>query len=167
MASKYYYLISSLPYLKIDNKLLITSDSFLGECSKWLALPDLALLSKIDLNDFHPSQDDPPVLGAWKEFDLQLRTDLAVARGQKQSAYNEKPPSSVSSILSQENPLLMERELLRIRWSLLDELESGNYFDLNVLILYYLKLQILERLATFDKEKGQKRLDEICEVTYA
>ena len=44
--------------------------------------------------------------------------------------------------------------LLRHRWSLLDDFEVGHYFDIERLIIYYLKLQILWRKQQFNREDG-------------
>ena len=60
----------------------------------------------------------------------------------------------------------MEQMIERIRWNFLDSLESGNFFDLNFLVIYFLKIQILERLQSFDKEKGKKVFEAMCEVKY-
>ena len=49
----------------------------------------------------------------------------------------------------------------------LEEKEFGYHFDMNTLMLYCLKLQILERLAAFEKEKGKTRFERLAEVRYA
>ncbi len=51
----------------------------------------------------------------------------------------------------------MEQHLAQRRWEFIDEAEFRYHFDLHRLILYYLKLKILERLASFEKDKGQEK----------
>ena len=60
----------------------------------------------------------------------------------------------------------MEEALERIRWDFLEGKTAENMFDINWLVLYFLKLQIAERLTTFDKDKGESFFYELCEVKY-
>ena len=59
------------------------------------------------------------------------------------------------------SPLAAEGVLDRARWSWLEELESGHYFDGERLALYLLKLRILERRARFVKDLGSARFEEL------
>ncbi len=69
-------------------------------------------------------------------------------------------------VFEEPTPLLMERKLEKKRWDFIEEKEFGRYFDINTLILYFLKLQILERLSLFEKEKGKARFERLSEVTH-
>jgi len=166
MINKYYYLVSSLPYLKLGQENLVSSEVFLPECKKWLSKKDIEVLSGASLGDFTVTLEDGPVLRAWKEFDFALRTELASARRVIKHGSNEKPGLMAKRALDEATPLLMEQALARIRWSRLDELEAGNFFDVNFLVLYFLKLQIIERLKLFDKANGEKMFQGVCEVNY-
>ena len=53
-----------------------------------------------------------------------------------------------------------------MRWDYLADKELSFLFDINSLILYFLKLQILERIDSFDKDKGERFFYNICEVNY-
>ena len=55
------------------------------------------------------------------------------------------------------NPLDIERQLIILRWRYLEEQDAGHHFDINFLVIYFLKLQLLQRLFIFDKEKGRER----------
>jgi len=59
------------------------------------------------------------------------------------------------------NPLEAESLLNRARWQFLEQLEVGHYFDVERLVVYSLKLQLLERIALYDREKGRERFEEI------
>jgi len=55
-----------------------------------------------------------------------------------------------------ESPLSGEDILNRARWSHLDELEVGHFFDLDRVIVYYLRLQILARRRIFTRSEGER-----------
>ena len=136
------------------------------ECGKWLSKKDLDTLSHINIGDFIAQPDDILIVKIWKEFDFGLRKELALARNNIKNNRHEKPAPLAKIILEQAHPLLMEQELERIRWAFLDSLEAGNFFDINFLIVYFLKIQILERLRMFNKEKGKKAFESMCEAAY-
>jgi hypothetical protein len=54
-----------------------------------------------------------------------------------------------------EDPLEGELSIEREKWSFLERLETGHFFDLEALVAYALKLQILERRALFEAERGE------------
>lgn len=59
------------------------------------------------------------------------------------------------------SPLMAEEILNKARWRYLDELEFGHYFDIERLVIFFIKLQILERISLFDTEKGRDALDAV------
>jgi hypothetical protein len=66
----------------------------------------------------------------------------------------------------QESPLQAEELLNRARWSYLDELEVGHYFDIEKILVYALRLQILARKALFEEDKGVEMFQKVyAEVT--
>jgi len=67
----------------------------------------------------------------------------------------------VVSAAQADNPLLVERRIDLARWEKLEELELQHYFDLQFLIVYYLKLQILNKWDSIRAEKGRAVLDEL------
>ena len=166
MVNKYYYLVSSLPYLRFAQQPPMGKESFLRESNKWLKPHDMDILSAASINDFSIRQEDSSVIKQWKEFDLGLRTELALARNNTRHNRHEKPGPLAKTALDAPNPLLMEQALEQIRWEFLDSLEWGNFFDLNFLVVYFLKIQILERLQMFDKEKGEHVFESMCEAGY-
>lgn len=166
MSNKYYYLIASLPYLMPDKAQPVMKKDFLSECSKWLSASDFGKLESIDIERSDIRADDLPLLAGWKRFDLNLRTELADFRKKGRKDKNYPVPSILKDIFEQENPLFMEKAIAQKRWNFIDECEFGNHFDLNFLTLYFLKLQILERIARFDKEKGRDAFEDICEVRH-
>ncbi len=165
MQNKYYYLVSSLPLLQFDEKSGILKKEFLSECGKWLSPPEFNILKTVDIDSSKIPSNNKQILRQWKMFDSSLRDDLSKARQITQGAIDERLPASMLSVFNKETPFLMEKELARKQWVMLDELESGSYFDMNILIIYFLKLQILERFAAFNKDEGVRVFESACEVT--
>ena len=75
-------------------------------------------------------------------------------------------PSLVEQALRDPSPLKVEMHLLETRWQFLTDSESCHHFDLTVLMIYGLKLQILERMQKFDEEKGERVLNRIYERSF-
>lgn len=137
MSNTYYYLIASLPHLAFSDAPPISREKFLEECAKWLTPSDFTKLSE-------------GALEGWKDFDFGFREEIKEAR-----------EARGKSILGETSPLLMEKKFEEERWNFLEDREIGRHFDLETLVIYFLKLQILERLASFDTEKGKVLFESI------
>ena len=161
---KYYYLISQLPLLYFDKETYIDIDSFLEESHKWMKQSDFNCLKVIDINHTHLRKSDHPVHRAYKEFEIDLRTELAEYRKARKEGHGYKSSLFPETITKENNPLEAEKELMRIRWEFIEELKTGHHFDFGFLVLYYLELQILARLEAFDKEKGMEKFKQYTEV---
>jgi hypothetical protein len=66
------------------------------------------------------------------------------------------PEAIARNAFHQESPLAGELMIQRGRWGILDELEFGHYFDLERLIVYKLKLEILENKAGIRIPEGKE-----------
>lgn len=161
---RYYYFVSQLPFLKFNERTYLNREDFLTEAKKWLVNRDFAILSQTDINDFYPRRRDPSVLKEYKNFEKTLREGLRVLRKASGEDKKYRPFAFLRTILREGSPLDIEKKLLELRWKFIEEKEIDHFFDLEFLILYFLKLQILERLFTFDKDKGTARFDALCEV---
>jgi hypothetical protein len=151
---KYYYLVSLLPTLYFDKEPEISADYFMQELEKWTSKRDFNLLSSLDIKNVSCERSDPSVLQQYKRRESAIRNDLVTWRREKRAGREHKPGSFASSLLKEGNPLVVEKNLLRLRWDFLSERDLDHHFDLETLVIYHLKLQILQRLAQFDKEKG-------------
>ena len=156
---KYYYLIASLPLLKFAEPPSLSREDFMNEAGKWIAKEDLMILSRTDINNFLRAPTDTPLVSRWKDFEYATRLQLAFYRRAKKQNTEYRMRKDLSSIIQESrDPLEIETRLLRVKWDFLEEQEIGHFFDLDFLIVYYLKLQILKRLASFNKEKGKQNL---------
>ena len=163
---EYYYLVASLPYLKFGQDPGVSRNEFLAECEKWLDAEDIAGVISADVNELEPRAEERSVVREWKRFDLAMREELAKIRLSAKEGSREKVPLLLKDIFEERTPLLAEENIQKKRWDFLEELESGFHFDINVLIIYCLKIQILERMFGFDKEKGREMFKNLCEVKY-
>lgn len=174
MRGQYYYIIASLPHLSLHEPPPLNVEDFLSLCKRHLKRSAFETLRSIK-QEFS-LLDRLPLKAAkrWYEWEGGIRDALARLRAEKLgiSAGEYRRgyiPESIQSDIAREafnadSPLKAEEILNKARWRFLEELEFGNYFNLESLAIYYLKLQILERVSHFDEERGRERLDSILKA---
>lgn len=175
--SQYIYTVASLPTPHFESDNFLSVEEFLEICRRFMGDRDYAELESavVPLN----TEQEPgnPVLAEWHRRKRGLQNQLAVLRAAKreQSADKHLRPDAdgrlhlelpgvleAARAASQEqSPLRAEEVLLRWEWGLLDELEVGHFFDLERLIIYYLRLQVLSRKARFNRPDGEERFKEV------
>ena len=161
---KYYYLVAELPTLFFGKEASITVEKFLEEAQNWMDARDYHILSQVDMNDFDAKKKVNPVYDEFKLFENQIRSDIALWREAQKKNQEYKPSNFPVSMIKEGNPLEIEIRFMEMRWQFIDEMEREHHFDLGYLILYYLKLQILQRFFIFNKEQGLKKFQKLCEV---
>lgn len=166
MANKYYYLVSSLPFIAFDRTPPVTSEYFFRECAKWLTDKDAGALRQATAKNTAAETGGSEFLKEWKQFDVSLKTELSEARAARKTFHPERIHGRAREILDQSTPLDMETRFEKTRWDFLETREVDYHFDLNWLMVYYLKLQITERRAGFDREPARRRFEASCEVSY-
>lgn len=144
----------------------MTKEDFRSECRKWLTRKDQKALFGIDRESSETNAGETAFLREWKEHSLYLKRTLADARFARRHAPERRTSDDAKEILNQATPFDMERSFEKFRWNFLEEREPDYHFDLNWLMSYLLKLSINERLAVFDKEKGWRAFNKVCEVRY-
>lgn len=111
-------------------------------------------------------------LAAWNTFESELRNELVRFRSQrlrkdpalflKKNRSGEpyqtfgRTADTVKNAASESSPWTAERILAQLRWSFIDELIIGHFFDIEWLQGYGLKLRILERIASMTSERGKE-----------
>jgi hypothetical protein len=175
--SQYYYVVASLPLLAYDMEKPYPVDAFVALCGEHLSDRDRRLLAEASLNWQADRTAGTAVLADWWRFDRSLRNELVKLRAARRGEDAERHLQGETELLaaqetarnafSQESPLQAEELLNRAGWSRLDELELGHYFDLEKLIVYYLRLQILERKKAFTPEKGTENFQSIYQSVTA
>lgn len=156
MAS-YYYLIASLPELRTDGDMPITYEEFLTLCQGNVSDSDFELLKNLTLNS-----KEGPLVTEWAKFYEMLTKELNYQRSMNlgktySSAYDKDGiiAQAASSALSAKNPLEAEKILLEYEFENLDSLVGLHMFDAHVLFGYAIKLKLMERLTSFEQDKGK------------
>ncbi len=163
---RYFYLAAQLPFLQFAQPPALERKAFLEEARKWMSSGEFLLLSRSNIDARQIFSDDPFLVREYKIFEKELSSELAGWRQARAAQQESRLLPWLASLISEADPLQAEINLARLRWSMLDQLEAGHYFDLEFLIAFYLKLQILERLSVFDKQKGTEMFDAVCEVKH-
>ena len=164
--SQYFYLVAQLPFLKFSDKPLIDSGEFLLQAAKWLSDSDFKSLAKIKINDFLSDDSDCPLIRKYKAFEKELRAGIANLRQAGASSKEQVVSEEVKKAVGAANPLEVEKQIFYLRWSFIEGLGDNNFFNLDHLKVYFLKLQILETLAEFDKDKGMAVFDALSQAKH-
>jgi len=169
--SQYYFTASSLPLLTIDSKPSITVESFLSTCELHATEKDYNILINSSIKVPANEEALSGVSKSCWEWEKSLRNELAKLRSQKMDISSDLylrdgevvfgTHRLAAEAFKIESPLDAENFLNAGRLDFLDSLSVGHYFDLTFLVIYYLKLQLLNRVSLFDSEKGFEKYKEI------
>ncbi|MFP4483506.1 MAG: DUF2764 family protein [Spirochaetota bacterium] len=175
--AQYYYLVSTLPMLWFDSEKYLSEGDFLEACAARVSQHDYRRLINTELRiDPVAYQPLTHVQSWWYRREVALRNAVARVRA---AALNRDPEESirltpdgrdlgddleviatVREAYSQESPLRREERLLQYRWQLLEEVSVDHFFDLDTLVVYFLKLKILYRRSYFQKDLGNETFDQ-------
>ena len=168
----FFYILPSLPILPFDILPPITYDEFSDLCTYWLNNQDLTQLelARIDIESISQDLVCEPLIKRWIAFENTLRNELVKVRAKalgvseevylrSQTDFETSAVSFIPSALQDASPLKVEKNLIELRWNFLADQEMGHDFDFDALMIYGLKLQLLERLHRFDEERGQSTLN--------
>lgn len=154
MMDKYYYIISQMPDLRFDSPASVDAGRFLTEAEKWLSQKELHIIGGTRLFDREQTGHVPRVYREYRRFEAALRADIAAWREARVSGGDYKPALFPVTLVTEGNPLEIEKKLLKLRWDFLEEAMFGHHFDMGFLILYFLQLQILGKLAEYEQKTG-------------
>lgn len=172
----YYYILSSLPDLLFERPPPLSIDEFLALSSPWLRSDEILQLSmaRVDIEKMSPERLTNAALRRWYAFENTLRNELVKWRAKNldlaadlhlrpEERYDGSAVRQVRRAVADRSPLQVEVSLLRARWAFLSQEEVGHPFDLTALIVYGLKLELLERRHRFDPAMGRQVLERIYE----
>ncbi|MDD4954134.1 MAG: DUF2764 family protein [Candidatus Omnitrophica bacterium] len=157
MSAYYTYLIASLPMLHFAGKPPFSFTHFLGLCRGLIPGEEIGLLSQVEkIEGLVYKGKGAPTLKRRQEFEVALRNELvrirATRRHQDMNKYLRvdgftEPYISRLAMGAYRNTSILESERMldQGRWNMLEEFSCGHYFDFDYLIIYALKLLILER----------------------
>ena len=174
MENQYYYLVSSLPSLFLHETPPIRKDDFLAICKRYVTKSDFVLLESVTLFDSRENETPSVALRSFYNFEYRLRNALSRLRSQKLNINRDEfvrndMPDDLSMPLAEEafhaaSPLMAEEILNKARWRYLDDLEFGHYFDSEKVVIFFIKLQILERIYLFNTQRGREKLDALVDL---
>ena len=155
MAS-YHYLVASLPELRAGGDMPLSYEEFLTCCQSNVSEENFERLKNLTLDS-----TEGPLVSEWAKFYGMLSKELNYQRslnlGKSYSSAFDKDgfiSQVAASALSAKNPLEAEKLLLEYEFENLDSLIGLHMFDDYVLFGYAIKLKLLERLNSFEQEKG-------------
>ena len=184
----YAYIIASLPVLnQEDHPEHFVAEEILAEIREQLSARDNSVLDLL-LEGY-----DPERLGAefyrralahgnrfireWFRFDLDLRNatvaflndslgrpegqDLVLLTEREAEEFPEE--EAVQQVLNRADLLQRERGLDDLRWQKVDELTAMDVFDLELILGFVAKLQIIDRWLKLDPESGRELFRKLVE----
>jgi hypothetical protein len=161
--TQYYYLVASLPMLSFEGPRPFDSPTWLEMCREQVSPDDHAMLARISFSALNALPGDHPVWLAYASWETALRDELAGQRalllGLDPAPFFRDAPfyaglaAQVKEMLGAGTPDTVETALDRRRWACLEELESSQ-FDLGRLVVFRLKLLLLERRSQFLPKPG-------------
>lgn len=174
--AQYYYAVATLPTLALEETSYLSIESFCEFMKEQLTAEDYGYLSRASLDPPAEFGDMPKAYVSFARFVLALRNALSKERAGELGWELEEhlrlddrgetgmtePEAMVRAreALNAENPFRAEEAIIRAQWALLDELEVGRFFNVEKIIIYYLRLQLCERFGDMTIERGVDRYDE-------
>ena len=166
MAFDYYYFVSSLPTLKINDTCGMSSSRFLDLCDRLIdSQRDLHVIKFAKIESFNKTSRNL-ILVQWRNYETEIRNQLVILRARRLErcpdtylrgeSFDVYIRPEIVELFSASTPLDSEDKLFRLRWFLFERLGRWEHYNLNAIILYYLKLQLLERKQRMTKSNGRK-----------
>ena len=156
--------------LSYDIEKPMTEEEFFDSCGSILTEKDYKIVKNAKLIPFEENSANP-VLEKWNSWERSLRNELVKMRAGRKSQDSEKYIASggvetgtieiAREAFQASNPLDAESIINKARWDYLEMLEAGHYFDLGKIIIFFLKVQVLQRKLQINKEKGKAAFSEI------
>ena len=174
----YYYLMAQLPFLIYEQKPPMSSSAFKALVEPLLTESDVALMKclSIDPDPDSAGKEGPsymeslPSTGCgfideWREWERSFRLNLSKHRAVKVRRDNvavaEPSPypqdaaaAAARAVTGESSPLEAEIQIDKARWNAIDSFAGIDYFGINNIYAYFLKLLLLERRQAFNVETG-------------
>lgn len=175
MSRAYYYFAASLPMIDFDNKPPFSVENYLEDCLRLLSRNDFELMNELLTQKELPEYTDDQVVNAWIKFYEGFWNELTWQRAKRagkdpesfirsRANADSRQAEVIQRALKEVDLLEAERILDRFRWEFLNELEKGQFFNFGFLVIYGLKLKILEKYQRIQSSQGQEIFEEIKKV---
>jgi len=159
----YYYFIAQLPYLIYEQKPPMSSKHFKALASDLLEDGDMKIMEYLSFDQVFSANNTCDFVNNWKNWERALRLNLAKERALKLKRevqitdipfFPQEAAITAVKAVDEKSPLDGEILLDKARWNAIDTIAGGDYFSVNNVYAYYLKLLLLERRQAFNTEKG-------------
>ncbi len=175
MKRNYYYTVCSLPAVNFEaDRPPVSWTDYLRICAIEVPPAKVELLGRLGLLPREDMLGKHPVLDQWILFEGGLRNALSRLRSQRLELSEETyeraaypgnfPLEEARKLLGDGTPMETELRIDRMRWNRLEELDHPFEFDLGRLVVYGLKLRVLERRTRFEVKAGESTLGEAVGV---
>ncbi|MCK5802249.1 MAG: DUF2764 family protein [Lentisphaeria bacterium] len=162
--SDYPYLAALLPLLNFGDTEFPSSERFLAEAEKWLDEEEYAILSSASVDDYTAQEHPLELVAEYSRFEYLMRRDVVAFIEARRLGHDHTTTMFPTSHLKDATPLEAERRLLKVRWDYVSTQLTTHHEDLHAFVVYRIKLQILERLASFDRETGAERFERLADI---
>lgn len=173
--TQYYFTGASLPLLQYESKSSsITEEDFINILGSELSLKDRMQVLSFSFDIGYPTDTLSNLGQKFWTSEKNLRNELVRLRTAEKSIdarnYLKDPENDpyiigiANTTFKAESPYEAETIINNWRWTLLCELETGHFYDVDFFTAYYLKLQILNRKNRFSVDEGIKIFNSIYQT---
>jgi hypothetical protein len=161
--------MAQLPFLIYEQKPPMSSTAFRALAESSLTEDDAALFACLSIAPDNITESAPSTgcgfIDDWKEWKRVFSLNLAKYRAvriKRENALMTEPPvypqtaaaAAAKAVTGESSPLEAEILIDKARWSAIDNLAGIDYFGINNVYAYFLKLLLLERRQAFNAEIG-------------
>lgn len=166
--AEYYYFAATLPMLTIGRPVPISYAEFMERAKEHLTKKDYQDLEKAVFSAVSGEASNS-LVREWQAYTSQISRVMAKERADKlgftgyegDSEADKLLRDKVKDIVDNKDPLEGEKALLAMYFDFLSSREGGSPFSSKALMIYALKLQIMERDQAFTEEKGRAEFDSL------
>ena len=178
------YLMSSLPNLSFQNtdetkqRVLGLLQKYAGnvveinpaeildsEAEKFLPPSLFYIFQKINLKNIHEEafqKNRSKVLSAFSKFTFEFKKEIKARRTSQNINEKKTANSDIEKIIGDGTPLEKEIQIMKYQWGKLEEISVGHFADVEALFTYKIKLIILLRWWSFNKENGFEKFTQMA-----
>ncbi|MBI9020190.1 MAG: DUF2764 family protein [Verrucomicrobia bacterium] len=171
---KHWYLVASLPALRLGEKPAMAAAGFRAACAGHLEAEEILMVDAL-LENREPARGAASRL--WNA-EVQLRDAVVRVRAKNRGTdaarfirphegFSVSIEKMVTDAFTRPNPLEREMELDRARWTLADELALTDAFGFPAILAFAAKVRIAERWAGLDESAGQAKVEELIDQATA
>ncbi|MCQ2397503.1 MAG: hypothetical protein MJ106_07395 [Lentisphaeria bacterium] len=177
MATDFIYILSSLPMLELDGDGAWEYDRFLETCENLVSAKEFSILEHLSL--FPDASNHNPVLCGWRQWMVVMGNMMVKYRAKHlgvdpkqylRSGKDDYPGDErvLDGIMSQPGLLAKQNAWEKLQWEKLQELEDeGGAFSWNALLVYALRLLILQNRRRYEQKAGREAFENLVSARLA